>query len=125
MKKLLVVTMFVMLACLATAAGERKFSEAEDKFLKELTKELDGKVKRNETGKQDVYVPQYIPQSIVKLTLTVLVAEQEEVEMVKDWYLVEEGKESEATILRVSGTRIVLMYDDELKLLMCMTLLED
>lgn len=116
--------MFVFAACLAQAAGERKFSEAEDKFLTELAKELDGKVKRNQDGKRDVYVGKYIPQSVVQLTLTVLDAEQEEVKVEKPWFALEEGKPSIASILRVSGTRIVLMYDEGLKLLMCMTLLD-
>lgn len=124
LKKLLVLVVFVLVACLAQAAGERKFSDEENRFLKELAKELDGKVKRNEAGKRDIYVAKYIPQSIVQLTLTVLDAENADIEVEKPWFSVEEGKESQATILRVSGTRLVLMYDDGLKLLMCMTLSE-
>lgn len=124
MKKLIVCVVFVAAAYLANAAGERKFSEAEEKFLKELAKELDGKMKRNEAGKRDIYIGKYIPQSVVQLTLTVLDAEQEEVEVEKPWFVVEEGKESLATVLRVAGMQLVLMYDDGLKLLMCMTLAE-
>ncbi|MFV0379186.1 MAG: hypothetical protein ACK5JD_17995 [Mangrovibacterium sp.] len=113
---------FVSTAHRAQAAGERKFTAAEDQFLKELTRELDGKVKRNENGKRDIYVGKYLPQSIVQLSLTVLDAEHEELEVEKDWFLLEEGKKSQAIILRVSGNRLVLMYDDRLKLMMCMTM---
>ena len=125
MKRIVFLLAFILITCLAQGAGQRKFTRAEDDFLKELTKELDGKVKRNESGKRDIRIGKYIPQSVVQLTLTVLVKEDDSVGIEKSWFLVQEGGKSIATVLRVLGKRIVISYDDDLKLLICMTLGED
>jgi len=125
LKRIVFLLAFILITCLAQGAGQRKFTRAEDDFLKELTKELDGKVKRNESGKRDIRIGKYIPQSVVQLTLTVLVKEDDSVGIEKSWFLVQEGGKSIATVLRVLGKRIVISYDDDLKLLICMTLGED
>lgn len=125
MKRIVFLLAFILITCLAQGAGQRKFTRAEDDFLKELTKELDGKVKRNESGKRDIRIGKYIPQSVVQLTLTVLVKEDDSVGTEKSWFLVQEGEKSIATVLRVLGKRLVISYDDDLKLLICMTLGED
>ncbi|RKD91088.1 hypothetical protein [Mangrovibacterium diazotrophicum] len=122
MKRIVFLIAFIVITCLAQGAGQRKFTRAEDAFLKELTKELEGKVKRNEPGKRDIRIDKYIPQSVVQLTLTVLVKEDDNVGIDEPWFLVQEGEKSIATVLRVLGKRIVISYDDELKLLICMTL---
>ena len=125
MKRIVFLLAFVLFACLAEGAGQRKFTRAEDSFLKELTKELDGKVKRDELGKRDIHIGKYIPQSVVQLTLTVLVKEDDNVGIEEPWFLVQEGEESIATVLRVLGKRLVISYDDDLKMLICMTLGEE
>lgn len=124
MKTYLILLFLLVAPMVNYAAGERKFTAAEDKFLKEFAKELDGKTKRNEPGKRDIRIGSYVPESVVRLTLTVLDAENETVEIEEPWFLVQEGEKSIATILRVSGTRLVVSYDDDLKMLICMTLSE-
>lgn len=125
MKRIVFLLAFIVITCWVQGAGQRKFTRAEDSFLKELTKELDGSVKRNEPGKRDIRIDKYIPQSVVQLTLTVLVKEDDNVGIEEPWFLVEEGEKSIATVLRVLGKRLVISYDDDLKLLICMTLGEE